>query len=149
MTPRATGGTTGHRNPGLRCCTLGDGSWPVLHSPGPRHDPVDGRAHVAQGIERRFPKPCVAGSNPAVGASDHKGSERSASVSNRRPARPCRGASAERGENIEPADVGEDAVVGNERHTQPHRCCGDSAVGFVDLLSERVTGRMQRTRDPT
>ena len=24
-------------------------------------------AHVAQGIERRFPKPCVAGSNPAGG----------------------------------------------------------------------------------
>jgi len=27
-----------------------------------------GPARVAQGIERRFPKPCVAGSNPAVGA---------------------------------------------------------------------------------
>jgi hypothetical protein len=26
------------------------------------------RAPVAQGIERRFPKPCVAGSNPARGA---------------------------------------------------------------------------------
>jgi hypothetical protein len=30
-------------------------------------------AHVAQGIERRFPKPCVAGSNPAVGASKTRG----------------------------------------------------------------------------
>ena len=29
---------------------------------------AEGQAHVAQGIERRFPKPCVAGSNPAVGA---------------------------------------------------------------------------------
>ena len=28
----------------------------------------DGPAPVAQGIERRFPKPCVAGSNPAGGA---------------------------------------------------------------------------------
>jgi len=27
-------------------------------------------AHVAQGIERRFPKPCVAGSNPAVGTGE-------------------------------------------------------------------------------
>src|SRR6186997_1469742 len=27
-------------------------------------------ALVAQGIERRFPKPCVAGSNPAEGAAD-------------------------------------------------------------------------------
>src|SRR5256885_9531263 len=29
---------------------------------------VNGPAPVAQGIERRFPKPCVAGSNPAGGA---------------------------------------------------------------------------------
>src|SRR4051812_23242655 len=28
-------------------------------------------ALVAQGIERRFPKPCVAGSNPAGGAKQH------------------------------------------------------------------------------
>jgi hypothetical protein len=29
---------------------------------------LGGVAHVAQGIERRFPKPCVASSNLAVGA---------------------------------------------------------------------------------
>ncbi len=31
-----------------------------------------GPAPVAQGIERRFPKPCVAGSNPAGGTSDSR-----------------------------------------------------------------------------
>lgn len=37
----------------------------MVHSPG---EFPDRPAPVAQGIERRFPKPCVAGSNPAGGA---------------------------------------------------------------------------------
>src|SRR5690606_26491688 len=36
--------------------------------PGPRSGPSPGHALVAQGIEHRCPKPCVAGSNPAGGA---------------------------------------------------------------------------------
>ena len=34
----------------------------------PENGYLPGIAPVAQGIERRFPKPCVAGSNPAGGA---------------------------------------------------------------------------------
>ena len=47
-------------------------SWPARPSLAGRCTPaplasLSGAAPVAQGIERRFPKPCVAGSNPAGG----------------------------------------------------------------------------------
>jgi hypothetical protein len=38
--------------------------WHLLDSPG---EPANTEALVAQGIEHWFPKPCVAGSNPAEG----------------------------------------------------------------------------------
>jgi hypothetical protein len=42
----------------------------VNGDPSEHHGP--GPALVAQGIEHRFPKPCVAGSNPAEGATENR-----------------------------------------------------------------------------
>ncbi len=46
---------------------LGTLAQPGSSRPGPRCVPYAGAALVAQGKEQRFPKPCVAGSNPAGG----------------------------------------------------------------------------------
>lgn len=71
-----------------------------------------------------------------------------ASVSNRLSARQFRGSSAECGEKVESVDVGEHAVVGNERHTQPHRCCGDPAVGAPLRTSSAATIPVSSTTGP-